>query len=68
MEVVILVLVVLLTVQSHEVSYTALRFGKDAESYVLMQPSDVNELSDSLTVCSWVNRLSQHFNDYQYTG
>jgi len=66
MEVVILVLVVLLTVQSHEVSYTALRFGKDGESYVFMQPSDVNELTDSLTICSWVNRLSQHNDRYQY--
>ena len=60
MKVVISVLVVLLTVQSHEVRYTALRFGKDSESYVLMQPSDLNELTDSLTICSWVNRLSQH--------
>ena len=65
MEVLILLLVVLLTVQSHEVSYTALRFGKDTESYILMQPSDVNELTDSLTVCSWVKRLSQH-SSYQY--
>ena len=60
MEVVILVLVVLLTVQSHEVSYTALRFGKDTESYVFMQPSDVNELTESFTVSSWVKKLSQH--------
>ena len=60
-----MVLVVLLTVQSHEVSYTALRFGKDAESLVFMQLSDVNELTDSLTICSWVNRLSQK-NTYQY--
>ena len=65
MEVLILVLVVLLTVQSHEVSYTALRFGKDAESYVFMQPSDVNELTESFTICSWVNRLSNHQNVYQ---
>ena len=44
---------------------TALKFGKNPGSYILL-PSDTSPLTSSLSVCAWVKRQSNHLDFYQY--
>lgn len=44
---------------------TALQFGANNESYVMMM-SDLSAASEEMTVCSWVKRMSNHRESWQY--
>ena len=46
-------------VRSHDVSHTALKFGKDGGSYIHMQVN-FGSLQQAFTICSWVRRMSNH--------
>ena len=72
---VFLVLIFLLNLQpvrNHEYSPTALKFGKDAGSYIYMGTVDLSAMEEAFTICSWVRRMSNHHGARQdwlsYTG
>ena len=44
---------------------TALKFGANNESYVLMT-ADLSPAREEITVCSWVRRMSDHRSSWQY--
>ena len=62
---VLLVLIFLLNLQpvrNHEYSApgAALKFGKDAGSYIYMGTVDFSAMEEAFTICSWVRRMSNH--------
>ena len=57
---VILLIVVLQLISTHDVTHTALKFT--STGYILMRP-DMSPLRDALTICSWVKRTSNHRSD-----
>ena len=60
---VFLVLIFLLNLQpvrNHEYSPTALKFGKDAGSYIYMGTVNLSAMEEAFTICSWVRRMSNH--------
>ena len=50
---------------AHEVKHTALAFGKDDSSYIILN-KDASPLAESFTVCSWVKRMRNERGSYQY--
>ena len=50
---------------SHTLSYTALTFGKDTTSYILMEPN-FTPIQEEFSICSWIKRNSNHQSHYQY--
>ena len=62
----LLILVALLHLAtSHTLSYTSLTFGKDATSYILMQP-DLTPIQEEFSICAWIKRMSDHLDEAQY--
>ena len=60
---VLLVLIFLLNLQpvrNYEYSPTALKFGKDAGSYIHMGTVNLSAMEEAFTICSWVRRMSNH--------
>ena len=63
---VFILLVLLHLVWNHENSHTALRFGKDARSYIYyMGTVDLSAMEKAFSVCSWVRRMSHHHSNRQ---
>ena len=66
MKVLIVVLVALSQlVTSHEIKFTALRFGNNTDSFILTQP-DLTPLRDALSICAWIKRSGDHNNVRQF--
>ena len=47
-------------VWNHEDTSTALKFGKDAGSYIYMGSVDFTDMEEAFSICSWVRRMSNH--------
>ena len=60
---VILLIVALQLISTHDITHTALKFS--STGYILMMP-DMSPLRDALTICSWVKRMSNHYSTAQY--
>ena len=61
----LLCLLYLQSTTGHDVQHTALAFGKDASSYIILN-KDASPLAESFTVCSWVKRMRNERGSYQY--
>ena len=54
---ILLLSLLLTTVLTHN-QHTALRFGDDLSSYIMIAP-DMSPLEEAVSVCSWIKQLSQ---------